>query len=126
MAIIQLGNKEFALGHITHNTNTNTWKFDYAGSYITYDLISKWSQDSRYVKHNPTLTVGWGTFLTSNDTITDWYSYPLYDRQILGTNRTVYLVFYKVPVAPTPPNQYPVGAWCVGTGYINNYNQLFL
>lgn len=121
--IIQLGNKEFELGHITHNTNTNAWKFDYAGSYITHDLLTKWSQDSRYVQHNPTLTVGWTTFLTSNDTITDWYSYPLYDRQILGANRTVYLVFYKVPAAPTPPNQYPVGAWCVGTGYINSYNQ---
>ena len=121
--IIQLGNKEFELGHITHNTNTNTWKFDYAGSYITYDLLTKWSQDSRYVQHNPTLTVGWSTFLSSNDTITDWYSYPLYDRILSGGTRTVYLVFYKVPEASTPPNQYPAGAWCVATGYVNSYNQ---
>ena len=121
--IVQLGNKEFELGHITHNTSTNTWKFDYAGSYITYDTLTKWSQDTRYCQVNRTLTTGWSTFLTSNDTITTWYTYPLYDRLLSGANRTVYLVFYKVPESPTQLNQYPVGAWCVGTGYINSYNQ---
>lgn len=121
--IVQLGNKEFSLGHITHNTNTNTWKMDSNGSFITYDLLTKWSQDTRYRKLNPTLHVGWTTFLTSNDTITEWYSYPLYDAVISGSQRTVYLVFYKVPESPTPPNQYPVGAWCVCSGYYNSYNQ---
>lgn len=121
--IVQLGNKEIALGHITHNTNTNSWKMDSSGTFLTYDLITKWSQDTRYRRVNPTLQVGWTTFLTSNATITEWYSYPLYDTQILGAQRTVYLVFYKVPESSTPPASYPVGAWCVAAGYYNSYNQ---
>lgn len=121
--IVQLGNKEFSIGRITHTTTTNRWKFDAPGSYITYEQLTKWSQDTRYVQVNRTLNVGWNTFLQSNDTITTWYTFPLFDAVLLGTQRTIYLVFYKVPESPTPPNQYPAGAWCVGTGYLNNYNQ---
>ena len=121
--IVQLGNKEFSIGRITHTTTTNRWKFDAPGSYITYEQLTKWSQDTRYVQVNRTLNIGWNTFLQSNDTVTTWYTYPLFDAVLLGSQRTIYLVFYKVPESPTPPNQYPVGAWCVGTGYVNSYNQ---
>lgn len=121
--IVQLGNKEFSIGRITHTTTTNRWKFDTPGSYITYEQLTKWSQDTRYVQINRPLTTGWNTFLQSNDTITTWYSYPLFDAILSGSQITVYLVFYKVPESPTPPNRYPVGAWSVATGYLNNYNQ---
>lgn len=121
--IVQLGNKEISLGHITHNTNTNTWKMDSNGSFITYDLLTKWSQDTRYRRVNPPLQVGWTSFLSSNDTITEWFSYPLYDTQLLGSQRTIYLVFYKVPEPTGEIARYPVGAWCVASGYYNSYNQ---
>lgn len=121
--IVQLGNKEISLGRITQNTDANTWKMDSNGSFITYDLLTKWSQDTRYRLVNPPLQVGWSTFLTSNDTITTWYGYPLYDTQLFDAQRTVYLVFYKVPEPAGVIARYPVGAWCVASGYYNSYNQ---
>lgn len=121
--IIQLGNKEFNIGRINLNFSNYTRKIMSQGTALTHSTLTKWSTDSRYVLHNPPIGTGWTTFFTSNDTVNEWFAYPFFDTIIAGSTKTVYIVFYKVPPSPNQLNQYPVGAWCIAGGYIQN-NQL--
>ena len=122
--IIQLGNKNFNIGRIRYNSSRQWREVIEQGTFLTYKQIEKWSHDSRYCLINPTLGDGFGSFLTSNATITEWFAYPFFDAEISGQIKTFYLVFYKVPPAVTPPNQYPVGCWCLCSAYMSSNNIL--
>lgn len=118
--IIQLGNKNFNIGRIRYNSSSQWREVIEQGTFLSYAQIEKWSRDSRYCLTNPPLGNGFGAFLDSNDTVTEWFAYPFFDAEISGQIKTFYLIFYKVPPATTPPNQYPVGCWCLCTGYMSN------